>query len=672
MIEAALNGGPASLSGGSRAPGGAPGRGLGFPSARCPGHAGARTRLRLPARARWRAGTGGHRRAALPRRGGRAAGRVPRGGRVLRAVRVPHHRAAAGRARAHRADRAGRVLGAARPPAAAGAAHRARRDRRRRAVLAGRHGGRAAARGRARGAVLRRELADDLPGQRLLHPDRRPVAAAAHLVPGHRGAVLLALAADRAGPAGARRAVGTPGGVRDRGDRRARLRRGRRPAVPARRRQPGLLRHRHPGAGAADRLRPGDPPAGPRPLAAGRRGGSRHGGYRLVLDARHGYQRVALPGRPGRRGAGGGRGAGPRRGQPARPDGLGPGAPTPGVAGPHLLRRLPVALAAVPVPDRRADPAVGGGLARAALRAHRRRRHRLVRPRRAADPARALGAAGAAVRAGRGDRARHGDGRGARRRGHAARTGVGGGRRAGGGRAGAAGGGRGARDEGHAGPAATDATPGPPARRGAPGHLLRRLGVLDAGHLPAAAPRDDRDGTGGAGLRHRGAPGHPHHRYPAHQLRLLPDVAVILLDRWELMDRKLDGAYHHVGEPAFDAYLTGQLDQAVSTASARGARVVLLTAPYTHRSERPDGGLYPEDEPARVDAWNALLRAEAAKHADNVTVLDLAKVVCPNGAFTWTINGMRVRSDGLHFTPAAVQRLIAPWLLPQLARLARE
>jgi len=151
-----------------------------------------------------------------------------------------------------------------------------------------------------------------------------------------------------------------------------------------------------------------------------------------------------------------------------------------------------------------------------------------------------------------------------------------------------------------------------------------------------------------------------------------PDVAVILLDRWELMDRKLDGAYHHVGEPAFDAYLTGQLDQAVSTASARGARVVLLTAPYTHRSERPDGGLYPEDEPARVDAWNALLRAEAAKHADNVTVLDLAKVVCPNGAFTWTINGMRVRSDGLHFTPAAVQRLIAPWLLPQLARLARE
>ena len=28
-----------------------------------------------------------------------------------------------------------------------------------------------------------------------------------------------------------------------------------------------------------------------------------------------------------------------------------------------------------------------------------------------------------------------------------------------------------------------------------------------------------------------------------------PDVAVVLLDRWELMDRKLGDEYMHVGEP---------------------------------------------------------------------------------------------------------------------------
>ena len=83
---------------------------------------------------------------------------------------------------------------------------------------------------------------------------------------------------------------------------------------------------------------------------------------------------------------------------------------------------------------------------------------------------------------------------------------------------------------------------------------------------------------------------------------------MILLDRWELMDRKLDGRYQHVGEPEFDAYLAVELGLAIEIAGARGAHVVLLTAPYTRRAERPDGGLWPEDDPARVDAWNRLLR----------------------------------------------------------------
>jgi peptidoglycan/LPS O-acetylase OafA/YrhL len=149
-----------------------------------------------------------------------------------------------------------------------------------------------------------------------------------------------------------------------------------------------------------------------------------------------------------------------------------------------------------------------------------------------------------------------------------------------------------------------------------------------------------------------------------------PDVAVILLNRWEMMDRKLDGVYQHVGEAPFDAYLLGQLDQAIAIVRARGAHVVLLTAAYTHRYETPSGGLYPEDQPARVDAWNALLQTEAAKDPGDITILDLNKLVCPNGVFTWTINGLQVRSDGLHFTPAGVQQIIAPWLLPQLASIA--
>ncbi|WP_250002962.1 acyltransferase family protein [Actinoplanes sp. M2I2] len=147
-----------------------------------------------------------------------------------------------------------------------------------------------------------------------------------------------------------------------------------------------------------------------------------------------------------------------------------------------------------------------------------------------------------------------------------------------------------------------------------------------------------------------------------------PDVAVILLDRWELMDRKLGGRYRHVGEPAYDAYLRKELNLAIDVVTGRGALPVLLTAPYTRRAERPDGGLWPEDEPGRVDAWNTLLRATAERRG--AVVLDLNRRVCPDGRFTWRAGGVRIRSDGLHFTPAGVRRHIAPWLLPQLARLA--
>lgn len=149
-----------------------------------------------------------------------------------------------------------------------------------------------------------------------------------------------------------------------------------------------------------------------------------------------------------------------------------------------------------------------------------------------------------------------------------------------------------------------------------------------------------------------------------------PDVAVILLDRWELMDRRLGAGYQHVGQPEFDAYLTRELNLAIDIAAGRGAHVVLLTAPYTRRAERPDGGIWPEDEPARVDAWNRLLRAAAAARPGRITVIDLNQRATPGGRFSWDVDGVRMRSDGLHFTPEGVQKVIAPWLLPRLGQLA--
>jgi lysophospholipase L1-like esterase len=74
--------------------------------------------------------------------------------------------------------------------------------------------------------------------------------------------------------------------------------------------------------------------------------------------------------------------------------------------------------------------------------------------------------------------------------------------------------------------------------------------------------------------------------------------------------------------------------------------------------------LYPEDDPDRVDEWNALLRS-VVKARPNVTLLDLNDKLGPNGGYTNWVDGIRVRSDGVHPTPEAVEWL-TPWLTDAL------
>jgi peptidoglycan/LPS O-acetylase OafA/YrhL len=149
-----------------------------------------------------------------------------------------------------------------------------------------------------------------------------------------------------------------------------------------------------------------------------------------------------------------------------------------------------------------------------------------------------------------------------------------------------------------------------------------------------------------------------------------PDVVLILVGRWETMDRVHRGRWTHIGDPSYDDYLCGELDRAVGIATAHGATVVLATEPYNLRAERPDGGLWPEDEPARVDKWNTLLRQVAAGHPDTVRVVDFGARLCPAGRYTATVDGVSVRSDGVHLTQEGVHWL-APWLLSQLVAAAQ-
>ena len=148
-----------------------------------------------------------------------------------------------------------------------------------------------------------------------------------------------------------------------------------------------------------------------------------------------------------------------------------------------------------------------------------------------------------------------------------------------------------------------------------------------------------------------------------------PHLAVVMVGRWETMTRMFHGRWRAVGDPVYDGYLRRRLHHAIEVAGSTGARVVLATLPYNRRGERPDGGLFPEDEPARVTAWNRLLPQVAAQHP-GVAVLDIGHRISPEDTYTATAGGYPMRTDGLHLAPDGVRHWVAPWLYPRLVKLA--
>jgi peptidoglycan/LPS O-acetylase OafA/YrhL len=132
-----------------------------------------------------------------------------------------------------------------------------------------------------------------------------------------------------------------------------------------------------------------------------------------------------------------------------------------------------------------------------------------------------------------------------------------------------------------------------------------------------------------------------------------PQIAIILLGRWELLDRLIadNPRWQHIGQPAFDAYVADRLDRAITIAGSRGARVIICTAPYFSGIERPGGGLWPENDPKRVDRYNQLVRLAVSRHPA-VVLFDLHALLSPGRHFGSVVGGRAVRSsDGVHFSP---------------------
>jgi peptidoglycan/LPS O-acetylase OafA/YrhL len=170
-----------------------------------------------------------------------------------------------------------------------------------------------------------------------------------------------------------------------------------------------------------------------------------------------------------------------------------------------------------------------------------------------------------------------------------------------------------------------------------------------------------------------------------------PDV-VVYMARSDVLDQQVGVAWTHIGEAGFSSYLADRFRQAVAVLGSRGARVVMLTSPYYDSGVQPGGAPWPEDDPARVEADNAVMKAVASSSrrrstklpaglsegdskVTNVqralTVIDVGSWLSPGRQYSPLVDGVTARcNDGVHFTVAGGE-LVAKRLLPEIVALGR-
>jgi peptidoglycan/LPS O-acetylase OafA/YrhL len=149
-----------------------------------------------------------------------------------------------------------------------------------------------------------------------------------------------------------------------------------------------------------------------------------------------------------------------------------------------------------------------------------------------------------------------------------------------------------------------------------------------------------------------------------------PDVSLVMVGAWEVYDRKVDGRTLRVGTPEYESYLDSEMETALGIAGSRGAPVALLNVPCYHQPNQQLGDPPSErNDPARVAWVNQVFQRIVDRHPQRLRFIDLGGFLCPGGHDAEDIDGVKVRIDGVHFTPEGAG-VVWRWLAPQLVDLA--
>jgi peptidoglycan/LPS O-acetylase OafA/YrhL/lysophospholipase L1-like esterase len=154
--------------------------------------------------------------------------------------------------------------------------------------------------------------------------------------------------------------------------------------------------------------------------------------------------------------------------------------------------------------------------------------------------------------------------------------------------------------------------------------------------------------------------------------RRRPDISFLLVGAYEVFDNVFEGQRYRVGTAAYATRLRDQLLHDVDLFSSRGGLVALPTVPCFDPPDFHLAGVIQDEtdrrNPRRVSAVNAVLREVARARPKTVRLVDLAGFLCPDGHPRDRIDGVTMRSDGIHFT-AGGATIVSRWLAPRLEAL---
>ena len=140
-----------------------------------------------------------------------------------------------------------------------------------------------------------------------------------------------------------------------------------------------------------------------------------------------------------------------------------------------------------------------------------------------------------------------------------------------------------------------------------------------------------------------------------HALARVRPTVVIWMSVWENSDLVVDGRTIVADTPEWETEITKRMDATLAELTANGARVVMVTeaAPAPNPAQSTETFDRSADD-AGYSRLNVLLQRFAARHTDNLTIVDLASQLCPDGPpCPEKIDGLHARPDGRHFTPTA-------------------